>query len=103
MVSLIWFIYDFSSYSFGLYSSAWLKLIVGDSAPLWKTFGWTTLIYLFYIPGSSLGAFASDWWGPRQTLAIGLGLQGIVGFIMSGCYSWLATKEYLGAFIVVYG
>ncbi|KAJ5093882.1 Glycerophosphodiester transporter GIT2 [Penicillium angulare] len=103
IVSLIWFIYDFSSYSFGLYSSKWLSLIVPASAPLWQTFGWTTLIYLFYIPGSSLGAFCSDWIGPKQTLAIGVGLQGVVGFIMSGCYQWLATTEYLGAFIVVYG
>ncbi|KAJ5225582.1 Glycerophosphodiester transporter GIT2 [Penicillium chermesinum] len=103
VVSLIWFVYDFSSYSFGLYSSQFLTLILGDSPPLWKTFGWTTLIYLFYIPGSALGAFASDWIGPKMTLAIGVGLQGIVGFIMSGCYEWLATEKYMGAFIVVYG
>ncbi|KAJ6161201.1 Glycerophosphodiester transporter GIT2, partial [Penicillium chermesinum] len=86
VVSLIWFVYDFSSYSFGLYSSQFLTLILGDSPPLWKTFGWTTLIYLFYIPGSALEH-----------------LQGIVGFIMSGCYEWLATEKYMGAFIVVYG
>ncbi|KAJ5720848.1 Glycerophosphodiester transporter GIT2 [Penicillium malachiteum] len=68
VVSLIWFIYDFSSYSFSLYSSKWL-----------------------------------DWFGPKKTLAIGVGVQGVVGFIMSGCYKWLATTEYIGAFIVVYG
>lgn len=102
-MSLIWFIYDFSSYSFSLYSSQFLTLILGDTPPLWKTFGWTTLIYLFYIPGSSLGALSSDWIGPKMTLAVGVGLQGIVGFIMSGCYEWLATEKYMGAFIVVYG
>ncbi|KAJ6028512.1 Glycerophosphodiester transporter GIT2 [Penicillium herquei] len=103
VVSLIWFIYDFSSYSFGLYSSKWLTLILPSTAPLWKNFGWTTLIYLFYLPGSFLGALCSDWFGPKKTLAIGVGVQGVVGFIMSGCYQWLATTEYLGAFIVVYG
>ncbi|OQD74014.1 hypothetical protein PENDEC_c012G06364 [Penicillium decumbens] len=102
-VSLIWFVYDFSSYSFGLYSSKWLSIIEGANAPLWKTFGWTTLTYLFYIPGSALGAFASDWMGPRNTLAIGVFLQGVVGFIMSGCYQYLATEKNVAAFVVVYG
>ena len=103
VVSLIWFIYDFSSYSFGLYSSAWIEIIIGKNAPLWKSFGWTTLTYLFYLPGSGLGALVSDWIGPRHTLAIGVLLQGIVGFIMSGCYKYLATSANVGGFVVVYG
>ncbi|OOQ85192.1 putative metabolite transport protein [Penicillium brasilianum] len=103
VVSLIWFIYDFSSYSFGLYSSTWIQIITGSSAPLWQTFGWTTLTYLFYLPGSGLGAWVSDWLGPRNTLALGVLLQGIVGFIMSGCYEWLATPANVGGFVVVYG
>ncbi|KAJ5669664.1 Glycerophosphodiester transporter GIT2 [Penicillium macrosclerotiorum] len=103
VVSLIWFIYDFSSYSFGLYSSAWIEIITGDNAPMWKTFGWTTLTYCFYLPGCTLGAFVSDWIGPRKTLAIGVLLQGIVGFIMSGCYKYLATSANVAGFVVVYG
>lgn len=103
IVSLIWFIYDFSSYSFSIYSSKWINIIIGESAPLWQQFGWNTLVNVFYIPGSALGAFASDWLGPRNALALGVLLQGIVGFIMSGCYQWLATKEYVAAFVVVYG
>jgi MFS family permease len=100
---LIWFIYDFSSYSFSIYSSEYLAIIIGDSAPLWKTFGWTTLTYCFYLPGSALGAYASDWIGPRNTLALGVALQGIVGFIMTGCYPYLATPQNVAAFVVVYG
>ncbi|CAI7644490.1 unnamed protein product [Penicillium glandicola] len=103
VVSIIWFLYDFSAYSFGIYSSAWLSIILGDDAPLWKTFGWTTVINCFYIPGSALGAVMSDWIGPRYTLAIGVGLQGIIGFIMAGCYKWLATSENVAAFVVVFG
>ena len=103
VVSLIWFIYDFSAYSFSLYSSKWLSIITGSDAPMWVTFGWTTLTYAFYLPGSALGAFVSDWIGPRQTLAIGVFLQGAVGFIMSGCYEWLATSKNVAAFVVVYG
>ncbi|KAF4260771.1 hypothetical protein CNMCM8812_001936 [Aspergillus fumigatus] len=103
VVSLIWFIYDFSAYSFGIYSSEWLSIILGDSAPLWKTFGWSTVTNLFYIPGSFLGALTSDWIGPRNTLALGVALQGIVGFIMAGCYVYLREAKNVAAFVVVYG
>jgi MFS family permease len=47
------------------------------------------VINLFYIPGSFFGAFLSDWIGPRYCLALGVALQGIVGFIMSGLYGHL--------------
>ncbi|KAF9889406.1 hypothetical protein FE257_007307 [Aspergillus nanangensis] len=77
VVSLIWFLYDFSAYSFNIYSSKWISIIIGDTAPLWKTFGWTTVTNLFYIPGAFLGALASDKIGPRNTLALGVGLQGV--------------------------
>ncbi|CAG7942420.1 unnamed protein product [Penicillium salamii] len=103
VVSVIWFLYDFSAYSFSIYSSAWLSIILGDNAPLWKSFGWSTVVNLFYIPGSALGAFMSDWIGPRYTLALGVGLQGVIGFIMAGCYKWLATPENVAGFVVVFG
>jgi hypothetical protein len=91
------------SYSFNIYSSKWLSIILGDNSPMWKTFGWNTILNLFYIPGSFAGAWASDWIGPKRTLAIGVGLQGIVGFIMAGCYKYLATPENVAAFVVVLG
>jgi len=103
VVSLIWFIYDFSAYSFGIYSSAWLQIILGDTAPMWKTFGWNTLTNLFYVPGAMIGAFTSDWWGPRYALTIGVLAQGIIGFIMSGLYATLATSAHVAGFVVVYG
>lgn len=89
IVSLIWFIYDFSSYSFSIYSSSWLIFLLPSTAPLWKSFGWSTVINLFYVPGAALGAFVSDWIGPKYTLALGVFLQGVVGFIMSGLYKHL--------------
>lgn len=103
VVSLIWFIYDFSAYSFGIYSSIWLSLILPKTAPLWKSFGWNTLINVFYIPGAILGSFVSDWLGPRYTLAMGVFAQGIVGFIMAGLYARLATNAHVAGFVVVYG
>ncbi|KAL1960327.1 hypothetical protein VTO42DRAFT_8287 [Malbranchea cinnamomea] len=103
VVSLIWFVYDFSAYSFGIYSSVWLNIVLGDSAPLWKTFGWNTVVNLFYIPGSGLGAWVSDWIGPRYALTLGVAAQGIIGFIMSGCYKYLSIPKNVAAFVVVYG
>lgn len=95
--------YDFSVYSFGIYSSVWLKDILGDKAPLWKTFAWNTVINMFYMPGSFAGAFVSDWIGPGRCLALGVGLQAIVGFAMAGCYKYLSEPQNVAAFVVVYG
>ncbi|KAK1855188.1 MFS phospholipid transporter git1 [Colletotrichum chrysophilum] len=103
VVSLIWFIYDFSAYSFGIYSSTILSNIYGDTAPLTTVFGWNTVINLFYIPGTMLGAPASDWLGPRYALALGVFLQAIVGFIMAGDYFNLSQPGMVGGFVVVYG
>lgn len=103
VVSLIWFTYDFSTYSFSIYSTSWLSIILGDGAPLWKSFGWGTLVNFFYLPGAILGAFTSDWIGPRYALAIGVFAQGIVGFIMSGLYGRLDTSAHVAGFVVVYG
>ena len=103
VISLIWFIYDFSSYSFSIFSTQWLLIIQGGNPPLWQTFGWGTVINLFYIPGAIFGAFLSDWIGPRKALTIGVIAQGIVGFIMAGCYSLLDTNAHVAGFVVVYG
>jgi hypothetical protein len=99
----MWFIYDFSAYSFGIYSSAWLALILGKTAPLWKTFAWNTLINVFYLPGAIGGAFLSDWIGPRYAFALGVFLQSSVGFLMAGLYPHLNTPAHVAAFVVVYG
>lgn len=103
VVSLIWFIYDFSGYSFSLFSSTIVSNLLGSNTALWKSFGWTTLIYLFYLPGCIGGSFASDWFGPKLTLGFGVLAQGIVGFIMAGVYSYLARAENVAGFVIVYG
>ncbi|KAK5942289.1 glycerophosphoinositol permease [Knufia obscura] len=103
VVSIIWFIYDFLTYSFGIYSSSWIYLILGDSYPLWVSLGWSTLINAFYIPGAFIGAFTSDWIGPKYALVAGVTAQGVVGFIMSGLYGYLNTPAHVAGFVVVYG
>ncbi|KAF5104287.1 hypothetical protein DV451_000783 [Geotrichum candidum] len=101
VVSLIWFIYDFSAYSFGIYSSQILSRVIKNGDNLHEVFGWNVVFNLFYLPGSFLGAFAADYLGPRLTLTIGVGLQGIIGFIMAGLYEHLSA--HVGAFVVVFG
>ncbi|KAM3123194.1 hypothetical protein CJJ07_001006 [Candidozyma auris] len=100
IVSIVWFIYDFSAYSFGLYSSYILNIIIPDS-DLYKTFGWNVVFNLFYLPGTILGGFSTDYFGPRLTMAIGLFCQGIIGFGMTAGFGTL--KHQIGGFVVVYG
>jgi len=93
-----------SAYSFSIYSPTILANIFDTkTAELTTVFGWNTVINLFYIPGTMLGAPVSDWIGPRYALALGVTLQGIVGFIMAACYTRLAQPSSVGAFAVVYG
>jgi len=102
-VSLIWFMYDFSTYSFGIFSSTILSNILPEDASLAQSFGWNTVINLFYIPGAMLGSVLSDWIGPRYALATGVTAQAVVGFIMAGLYPHLAKPENVAGFAVVYG
>ncbi|KAI5282920.1 hypothetical protein KEM54_002471 [Ascosphaera aggregata] len=92
-VSFVWFVYDFSAYAFGIYSSAWLSIVLSPSAPMWKSFGWNTVVMLFYIPGSFLGAFVSDFIGPRKTIAIGVGLQALGEFGPGDNLGLVASKS----------
>ena len=103
VVSIVWFIYDFSVFAFGTYSSIWLGTILGNDSPLWKIFGWNVVTNLFYLPGSFAGAFVSDWIGPRMCLIVGMTAQAVVGFIMSGCYEYLSLPKNVAGFVVVYG
>ncbi|OAQ58621.1 MFS phospholipid transporter [Pochonia chlamydosporia 170] len=100
-VSIIWFLYDFSTYAFGIYSSDILSGIYGKDAPLTTVFGWNTVINMFYLPGTMLGAFVSDWIGPKYTLIGGVLVQSIVGYIMAGVYGKIVN--HVAGFAVMYG
>ncbi|EHA49017.1 hypothetical protein MCOR27_009562 [Pyricularia oryzae] len=103
IVSLIWFIYDFLTYAFGIYSSTILANIFPEGQALTIVFGWNTVINLFYIPGTMLGAPLSDKIGPRYALAAGVSAQAVIGFIMAALYPHLAQASNVAAFAVVYG
>lgn len=100
IVSILWFIYDFSAYSFGLYSSFILSVILPDN-DIYKAWGWNVVFNLFYMPGAILGGWFTDYLGPRITLVIGLFLQGAIGFGMTAGYPQL--KNHIAGFVVVYG
>ncbi|KAG6373443.1 major facilitator superfamily domain-containing protein [Boletus reticuloceps] len=100
-ISLAWFIYDFITYPFGLYSSTITDAVIGKSSSLGVVFGWSVVINLFYIPGTVIGAFVVDYLGPKNTMISGLLAQAVIGFIMSGLYTRIS--QHIGAFAVVYG
>ncbi|KAI5958720.1 GIT3 [Candida pseudojiufengensis] len=100
IVSLIWFIYDFSAYSFGSFNTIIIDEIIPD-APIWQQWGWSVVFNLFYIPGAFLGAIAGDYLGPRLTLAIGVTCQGVIGIAMSARLEQL--KQHIAGFVVVFG
>lgn len=102
VVCLVWFIYDFLTYPFSIFSSSWLQAIAPNRS-LWQSFGWSTLINVFYLPGAILGSWTSDKMGPRLALSVFVAAQGVVGFIMSGCYPWLRMEQNVAGFVVVYG
>lgn len=101
IVSIIWFLYDFSAYAFGTYSSVIINKILGEDTSLVKSFGWNIVFNLFYIPGAFLGAIFADYWGPRNTLVVGVLLQAMVGFIMAGCLETL--RKNIAGFTVAFG
>ncbi|KAF9482987.1 putative metabolite transporter [Pholiota conissans] len=100
-ISAVWFLYNLIVYPFGLYSSIVVNNITGGASDLTIVLGWATVINLFYLPGSLVGAFVVDYLGARNTMITGLVLQAIIGFIMSGLYAKLVV--HVGAFAVVYG
>ncbi|BGP57787.1 glycerophosphoinositol permease [Rhodotorula sphaerocarpa] len=100
-VSLCWFIYDFIVYPFGLFSSVIVDQITGSSTKLSTVLVWGLVINAFYLPGCFFGALTVDWIKPKRQLIVGLVLQGIIGFAMSGAYKPLT--EHIAGFTVVYG
>jgi len=99
-ISTTWFLYDFITYPFGLFSSAVLAGI-NPNPSLHQNLGLNVVINLFYLPGTIIGAFCVDALGPKYTQITGLILQCIIGFIMSGAYKHLVNVP--AAFAVVYG
>ncbi|KAL5363143.1 major facilitator superfamily domain-containing protein [Aspergillus floccosus] len=95
-----WFLYNYISYPFGLFSSTIVGRVNPNSS-LTLTMAWGTLINCFYIPGAFIGGFLSDRIGRRRTMALGFLLQAILGFIIGGALQHI--QKSLPLFIVLYG
>ncbi|PPQ69137.1 hypothetical protein CVT24_000003 [Panaeolus cyanescens] len=123
-ISIVWLLFDFIIYPFGLYASVILNDLTGGSEDLRIIFGWNVVINLFYIPGAMGGAFMIDYIGPKWTMVIfsasaalqgsnfaqysasdsqiiGLLCQAVVGFLMSSLYAKLT--KHIAAFAIMYG
>ncbi|KUI54521.1 putative metabolite transport protein GIT1 [Cytospora mali] len=95
-----WFLYNWISIPFGIFSSTIISRVnAGDS--LVKNFGWGTVINCFYIPGPFIGGYLSDKIGRRKTMALGFGLQALLGFILGG--AMFPIQEIFPLFVVLYG
>lgn len=66
-----------------------------------KNLGWGVVINCFYIPGPFLGGYLSDKIGRRQTMALGFGMQAVLGFILGGAI--YKIQNVFPLFVVIYG
>ncbi|KAK8213723.1 major facilitator superfamily domain-containing protein [Phyllosticta capitalensis] len=98
--SATWFMYNFVSVPFGIFSST-ITSRVNASDSLVKNLGWGVVINCFYIPGPFLGGYLSDRIGRRQTMCLGFALQACLGFILGGASKEIQTVFPL--FVVMYG
>ena len=106
IISIIWFLFNFSSYAFGIYSSLIIKNLLGKNKPgakasLKESFSWNVLFTFFYIPGGYLGAVFADYIGPRLTIGLGLLAQAFVGIGMT-C-GFVTLEKHIAAFTVIFG
>ncbi|KAL1411325.1 glycerophosphoinositol permease [Vanrija albida] len=100
-VSFCWFIYDWITYPFGMYAGTITQGAIGDNPTLVQILGWGCLINAFYCPGAFIGAFLSDWLGPKRCMVFGLVMQAIFGFALSGAYNYFKART--AGFAVFYG
>lgn len=95
-----WFLYNYISIPFGIFSSTIISRVNPDNSIV-KNLGWGTVINCFYIPGPFIGGYLSDKIGRRKTMALGFGLQAILGFILGGVMG--PIQNIFPLFIVLYG
>jgi len=96
----VWFLYDWVSYPFGLFSSTIVSQFNPNNSVV-KNIGYGTLINAFYLPGCIVGGIAMDRIGRRQTMALGFALQAVVGFILGGALA--PIQSVFALFVVLYG
>jgi len=95
-----WFLYDFTIYPFGLFSSTIVSQLNPDNTVM-RNIALATLINSFHIPGCLVGGLVIDKLGRRNTQALGFAVQGVLGMILGGALG--PIRNHLAAFVVLYG
>ncbi|CAM0143251.1 hypothetical protein VKS41_008721 [Umbelopsis sp. WA50703] len=96
----IWFLYDFISYSFGIFSDTILALAVPNNSMM-QTLEWNIVLNVFYPFGALAGAFFVDRWGRKKTMATGFFVQAAFGLAIGASAPQLVNIFPL--FVVLYG
>ncbi|KAK4962898.1 hypothetical protein LTR10_000525 [Elasticomyces elasticus] len=98
--SLAWFMYDFVTYPFGIFSSSIISSL-NPTDTLVQNIGYGTVVNLFYLPGCVVGGFLMDWIGRKQTMTLGFICWAIMGFIIGGALGPIQSITPL--FLILYG
>lgn len=93
-------VYDGITYPFGMYAGD-ITDGANPNPTLYTTLGWGCLVNFFYVPGAFVGAWLSDWMGPKRCMIFGLVMQAIFGFALSGAYNYF--KKHIAGFAIFYG
>ncbi|KAH8553179.1 major facilitator superfamily domain-containing protein, partial [Umbelopsis sp. PMI_123] len=96
----IWFLYDFISYSFGIFSDLILAVAVPGNT-LMQTLEWNIVLNVFYPFGALAGAFFVDRWGRKNTMAAGFFIQAAFGIAIGASAPHLINVFPL--FVILYG
>lgn len=97
----IWFLYDFVSYSFGIFSDTILGVAVPGNS-LMQTFQWNIVLNIFYPFGAATGALFIDRIGPKKLMATGFFIQAVIGIIVGALAPQIITNAF-PAFVILYG
>ncbi|CAO0790245.1 unnamed protein product [Mucor circinelloides] len=97
----IWFLYDFVSYSFGIFSDTILSVAVPGNS-LMQTFQWNIVLNVFYPFGAAAGALFIDRIGAKKLMASGFFIQAVIGIIVGALAPQIISNAF-PAFVILYG
>lgn len=98
---LTWFLYDFCTYPYNLLTPDIVKGLPGNHKNLIVSIGYSCVLNAFLVPGCIFGSFALDYFGRRNTMALGFLTQSILAYVLAGALIPIETTFPL--FIVLYG
>ena len=97
----IWFLYDFVSYSFGIFSDTILSVAVPENT-LMQTFQWNIVLNVFYPFGALAGGLFIDRLGRKYVMASGFFIQAVIGIVVGALAPQIITNAF-PAFVILYG